>query len=79
MPDLSAFDTAKASKTVGAPLRIDILLAELDDDQAAALRAALEQPDRYSKQVVADVVNGWGHKLSYEAVAMWRKRNLKDG
>ena len=56
-----------------------MLLAELDDDQAAALRAALEQPDRYSKQVVADVVNGWGHTLSYESVGMWRRRNLKDG
>lgn len=79
MPDLSPFDEAKQAKTVGAPLRIDVLLAELDDDQAAALRAALEQPDRYSKQVVADVVNGWGHTLSYESVGMWRRRNLKDG
>lgn len=79
MPDLSAFDEAKQSRTIGAPLRIDLLLADLDDNQAEALKAALDQPDRYSRNVIADVVRGWGFTLSPDSVETWRRRNLTNG
>jgi transposase len=72
-PDLSAFDEAKQRRVNGPSLRLDAILAELDDVRSAQLHAALLDLG-YSRRVITDVVNGWGVQLSETAVENWRRR-----
>jgi uncharacterized protein YpuA (DUF1002 family) len=73
-PDLSVFDAAKARRGLGPRLRLDHIMAELDDVRSAQLRAALLDP-QYSRRVITDVVSSWGVALSETAVENWRRRH----
>lgn len=73
-PDLSDFDEFQRDRRAGQRLRVDVVLAELPDDKAASLDAALRDV-RYSPVVVSEVVQGWGVSLSSAAVRTWRRRH----
>lgn len=73
-PDLSEFDAVRNRRTSGPLLRVDHVLADLDAERAAQLRAALAD-STYSRRVIADVVTGWGVSLSSTAVDNWRRRH----
>jgi len=61
----------------GKPCSVATLLAELDDDEAQALRAALAVPkhdrDRLSAQQIVSILRLEGHEIPMKSVENHRK------
>jgi hypothetical protein len=73
--DVDPFDLARSKLKSGPKLRIDVVLADLDDEQADRLREVLH--DRtYSRRSIMDGLKAWGHVVSDTAVDNWRQRHV---
>jgi hypothetical protein len=73
--DVDPFDHARSKLKCGPRLRIDVVLDELDEEQADRLREVLRDRS-YSRRSIMDGLKAWGHIVSDTAVDSWRQRHV---